>query len=188
VTAVHSRREALRRAGGLALAASAAPALVGARRTLAKAGGDEAEILGLVRLEQGAAVAYRTAAGSGDLDARLVASARTIADQEEQHAGALAALLRQLGGTVPAPPGADAVRAGGRTLRAVHGRAALLGFLADLETALVAAYYAAQQRLRRAEHLQSTAAIMANEGQHLVLLREALRRPPVPGAFETGGA
>jgi hypothetical protein len=27
---------------------------------------------------------------------------------------------------------------------------------------------------------------MASEGQHLAVLREALGRPPVPNAFETG--
>jgi len=50
----------------------------------------------------------------------------------------------------------------------------------------IAAYYEAQQSLRRAEFLQTAAAIMANEGQHLALLREALHREPVPNAFETG--
>ena len=54
------------------------------------------------------------------------------------------------------------------------------------ETNAIAAYYEAQQSLRRAEFLQTTAAIMANEGQHLALLREALHREPVPNAFETG--
>jgi hypothetical protein len=27
---------------------------------------------------------------------------------------------------------------------------------------------------------------MANEGQHLVVLRQILHRPPLPNAFETG--
>ena len=34
--------------------------------------------------------------------------------------------------------------------------------------------------------MQSMASIMANEGQHLVLLRQAAGRDPVPDAFETG--
>jgi Ferritin-like domain len=183
-----TRRDAFRRAGGVALAASAAPVLLRARGALAKAGGDEEVILGLVRLEQSAAVAYRTAADGGGLDAAASRLARTVAGQEQQHVDALAAALRQLGGVVPPPPGPDAVRAGGATLAGRRGQVALLGFLADLEAMLVSAYYDAQQRLQRAEYLQSTAAIMANEGQHLVLLRESLHRPPVPHAFETGRA
>jgi hypothetical protein len=181
-----TRRDALRRAGGVALAASAAPALLGARGALAKAGREEEVILGLVRLEQAAAVAYRTAADSGGLDAPAARLARTVASQEQQHVDALAAALRQLGGVVPPPPGPDAVRAAGARLAGTRGQAALLGFLADLESMLVSAYSDAQQRLLRAESLQSTAAIMANEGQHLVLLRESLHRAPVPDAFETG--
>jgi hypothetical protein len=29
---------------------------------------------------------------------------------------------------------------------------------------------------------------MANEAQHLVVLRQAVKRPPVPNAFEIGAA
>ena len=36
--------------------------------------------------------------------------------------------------------------------------------------------------------LRTTAQIMASEGQHLVVLRQALGRDPVPNAFETGAA
>jgi hypothetical protein len=34
--------------------------------------------------------------------------------------------------------------------------------------------------------LKTGAQIMADEGQHLVVLREALGRNPAPNAFETG--
>ena len=52
----------------------------------------------------------------------------------------------------------------------------------------LAAYYQAHQKLRGAKLLRTTARIMASEGQHLVVLRQALGRDPVPNAFETGAA
>ena len=53
-----------------------------------------------------------------------------------------------------------------------------------LAKSVVANYFAESLR----QQLQTTAEIMANEGQHLVVLREALHRPPVPSAFEIGKA
>ncbi len=61
-----------------------------------------------------------------------------------------------------------------------------LVFAVELETAAVGAYYDAHQRLEDAKLLQAGASIMANEGQHLVVLRQLLGRSPVPNAFETG--
>jgi transposase len=94
--------------------------------------------------------------------------------------------LQTLGGVVPQEPSPDMVKAAGQAITGVHGQDALLAFAGALETSAIGAYYEAQQNLRRDEFLQTTAAIMANEGQHLALLREALKRPPVPSAFETG--
>ena len=50
----------------------------------------------------------------------------------------------------------------------------------------MATYYRAAPRLEDAKLLQLSATIMANEGQHLVILRRALGKDPVPNAFETG--
>jgi hypothetical protein len=50
----------------------------------------------------------------------------------------------------------------------------------------VAAYHDAQAKLVEAKLLQTGASIAASEGQHLVVLRQAARRPPVPHALETG--
>jgi len=186
IAAPATRRDALRRAGGVALAASAAPLLVAVRDAFAAAGGDEEILLAALRLEQGLVVAYRTLAASGDLDARAAALARHFGDQEQQHLDVVSKQLQTLGGVVPSEPAPAVVKAGREALTGVHGQAALLAFAGALEQNAIAAYYVAQQALRRAEFLQTTAAIMANEGQHLAVLREALGRPPVPNAFETG--
>lgn len=181
-----TRRDALRTAGGVALAASAAPLLLGVRDAFAAASGDEETMLGAVRLEQGLVVAYRALAGSAALDADATALARHFGDQEQAHLDAVTKQLQTLGGVVPAEPAPDMVKAGRQAVTDLHGQAALLAFAGALETNAIAAYYEAQQNLRRAEFLQTTASIMANEGQHLALLREALHRPPVPTAFATG--
>ena len=180
-----TRRDALRNAGGVALAASAAPLLVGVRTAFAAASGDEETMLGAVRLEQGLVVAYRALQGSSALGA-AAALARHFGDQEQAHLDAVSKQLQALGGVVPALPAPNTVKAGREALTDLHTQAQLLAFAGALESNAIAAYYEAQQSLRRAEFLQTTAAIMANEGQHLALLREALHRPPVPDAFETG--
>ena len=181
-----TRRDALRNAGGVALAASAAPLLVGVRTAFAAASGDEETMLGAVRLEQGLVVAYRALQGSSALSAGAAALARHFGDQEQAHLDAVSQQLQTLGGVVPALPAPDTVKAGREALTDLHTQAQLLAFAGALESNAIAAYYEAQQSLRRAEFLQTTAAIMANEGQHLALLREALHRSPVPEAFETG--
>ena len=51
----------------------------------------------------------------------------------------------------------------------------------------VAAYYDAHGKLKDPKLLATGAQIMANEGQHLAVLRPLVNQPPVPDAFETGG-
>jgi hypothetical protein len=186
VSGATTRRDALRNAGGVALAASAAPLLLGVRTAFAATTGDEETMLRAVRLEQGLVVAYRTLAASTALDPAAVALARHFGDQERAHLDAVTKQLQLLGGAVPALPAPDTVKAGRAAVTDLHSQPELLAFAAALETNAIAAYYEAQQSLRRAELLQTTAAIMANEGQHLAVLRESLHRPAVPNAFETG--
>ena len=64
-------------------------------------------------------------------------------------------------------------------------RNALAAWFATAWTA-VAAYYDAHRKLIAAGLLQTAASIMANEGQHLVVLRQAAGQAPVPNALETG--
>jgi rubrerythrin len=180
-----TRRQVVRTAGGAVLAA---PLLARASAALAAATGDEETILGAVRLEQAAVVTYRTGASSGGLDGPATKLFITVAGQEQAHLDAVTKQLQTLGGVVPPLPTPEQVKLGSAMLAGLTTQAQLLGFAADLEQQTIAAYYEAQQALRRAEFLQTTASIMANEGQHLALLRQAMNRPPVPSAFETGKA
>ena len=181
-----TRRHALRNAGGVALAASTAPLLLGVRTAFAATNGDEETMLAAVRVEQSLVVAYRTLVGSSALDPAAVALARHFGDQEQAHLDVVTKELRMLGGMVPAQPAPAMVKAGRAAVTDLRTQRALLAFAGALETNAIAAYFEAQQSLRRPVLLQATAAIMASEGQHLAVLRGALGRPPVPNAFETG--
>jgi rubrerythrin len=183
-----TRRDAMRRgiaAGGALLAATSIPLLLGVRNAFAQEEDDDAAILeAAIRLEQTAVVAYDTAAGSGLLDAATTRVAELFRDQEQEHADALTTALDQLGGSAPRPPAPDAIEG----LGDLRSQAEVANFAIELETMAVAAYYDAHQKLQTAELLQTGASIMANEGQHLVVLRQAVGKDPVPNAFETGEA
>jgi rubrerythrin len=182
-----TRRDALRRGiafGSATLAAASVPALLGARNAFAKATGDAGIVAAAVALEQAAVLTYDTATSSPHLDAATRRATERLGLQEEQHAEALTAALDARGVNAPEPP-EDMTAVSG--LAEASGSARdLLAFAIELELMAVAAYYDAQRRLKDPKLLQTGAQIMANEGQHLVVLRQAARQEPVPYAFETG--
>jgi hypothetical protein len=63
-----------------------------------------------------------------------------------------------------------------------------LDTLIAAEEALVAGCYAALQDLTQDRHLRACAALMADAGRRLVVLRKLAGHPLVPRAFETGFA
>jgi len=188
-----TRRDMVRRgiaAGGAAvLAASAIPLLLGVRKAFAQAEGDAAIIESAIGIEQIAVFAYARAVSSGILDEETMRIATQFGAHEQEHADGLIAALEALGGKPPAKPtnlaDLDAVQDGFGDART---QADIANFAIELETAGIAAYYDAQLKLKDAKLLQTGASIMANEGQHLVVLRQAVRKAPVPNAFETGEA
>jgi len=184
------RRELLRRGfglGGVAIAASSIPLLLAVHNAFAQAGDDGKILESAINLERVAVIAYGTAIDSGLLSAPLQRVARRFRDHEQEHADALTSALTDLGGTPPeAPEGVNDVDAVVKGLRDVKSEADVANFAIELETAAVAAYYDAHSRLIEAKLLQVGASIMANEGQHLVVLRQAVDKDPVPNAFETG--
>ena len=186
------RRALLRRGfglGGAAVLASSIPLLWSVRSAFAEAGGDgDAPILArAINLERVSVIAYDTLIGGGVPTPALGGVLRRFRAHEQQHEEALVTALTSLGGVPPAPPqgvaDVDKVVDG---LRDVRSRADVLTFLIELETAAVAAYFDAHAKFGEAKLLQMGASIMANEGQHLVVLRKAAGQDPIPNAFETG--
>ena len=56
----------------------------------------------------------------------------------------------------------------------------------EIEQMQIAAYLSALPRLSPGTVKQSLAAILANDAQHLAVVRAALGEPAVPSAFVTG--
>ncbi len=149
------RRELVTGAAALAALGRVAPAA-------AKTSADAGPLAKLVGIEQEASLIY------GTLDAPRV-PARAFRAQSREHARGLGMALRNRGGRAPAP-------------KARVGRATPQQALA-LEERALAAYARAIGELRDVSLLPTLAAAMANHGQHVVVLRQALGRDPIPAAF-----
>ena len=172
--------------GGAVVAASSLPLLVGAQRVRRRPDGDAAILASAIRLERIAVAAYAAAIDSGLPDAAVRGAPRRFRPPGGEHAAALTTALKDLGGTPPVGHRTPRLLA---SLRASAKPASRWpSFAIELEPMAVAAYYDAQRKLRAARLLQTGASIMANEAQHLVVLRQALGRDPVPNAFENGKA
>ncbi len=183
----NTRRDAVRRglvAGGAVIGAAFVPALLSVREAFAAAQTDAGILASAIRLENTAVAAYAAAAGNGGLTPQFRRTATLFGRQEAEHAAALTAALKALGGTPPV--GTDAKLLA--PLKRARSQRQVAEFAIQLETMAVAAYYDAAKKLQGARLLQTSAQIMANEGQHLVVLRQALGKNPVPNAFENGKA
>jgi rubrerythrin len=185
---LRSRRDLVRRgvlSGGIAVAAVAAPALLKTVGAAAQADGDARILEDAIRIEQTAVFAYGLAHDSGKLQPPIARKFRRMRNQRRDHASTLITALEHLGVAPPAKP----TRVGqvkGLAEALAGGQRAILEFAVALEERAVAGYYRAAPRLEDAKLLQLSATIMANEGQHLVILRRALGKDPVPNTFETG--
>ena len=184
------RRELIRRGlglGGAVVAASAIPLLLAVRNAFADSDNDGMILEKAITLERATALAYDTILGDDVLSARLDGQLRVLRGHELQHAAVLTKALTDLGESPPPPPsGVEDVDDVVKGLGDIGSQADALSFAIELETAVVAAYHDAQAKLVEAKLLQMVASIMGGEGQHLVVLREAARLPPVPSALETG--
>ena len=184
------RRALLRRGlqlGGAAIAASSIPLLLSVRDAFAKATGDAAILEDAITLERVTVLAYEQVIERGGTSPALLRAARRFRDHEQQHADTLVTALKDLGGIPPAPPeGAAEIEKVVKGFGAARSQAEILSVTIELETAAVAAYYDAHAKLIETRLLQTGASIMANEGQHLAVLRRLAGADPMPNAFERG--
>jgi hypothetical protein len=183
------RRALIRRGigiGGAVIAASSIPLLLSVRTAFAAAGADGDILTSAVTLERIAVLAYGAAIDSKLLTPGFERVARRFRDHEQAHADVLLTALTDLGGTPPPEPQVKDIGGVVEGIGDLRSQADVAHFAIELELAAVAAYYDAHAKLIDARLLQTGAAIMADEGQHLVVLRQAVKLKPVPNAFETG--
>ena len=166
-----------RRALAAALAAGAVP-LAAADEARARPMGDREVVLGLLALEQRSVLVYDQLVRSGKLSGSAAAAAELFRGQERRHVDALTQALKGMGATsLPkAPSPQDARGDVGELIR----------LAAEHEMESIRAYYEAHAKLRSPALLATAASVMANEAQHLAVLRQLLGRDPSPVAFVTG--
>lgn len=185
----HSRRELVRRGlglGGAVVAASSIPLLLSVRNAFAASDDDREIVQSAIMLEDVAVLAYGVAIDSRLLSRDFTAVARRFRDHEQEHADALMTALIDLGGTPPPKPEIKDIDGVVKGIGSLKSQGDVANFAIELEMAAVAAYYEAHRKLTDAKLLQTGASIMANEAQHLVVLRQTVKRAAVPNAFETG--
>jgi bacterioferritin (cytochrome b1) len=176
-------------AGGLAFAGCGSddPAAAGAADPKATPARDRAILNGALTLENTAVAAYGAGLPLLGTDAKRLG--RRFLEQEREHARALAAAVRALGGRPNRPKPAAEYRAAFPRLRS---EADVLRFATDLENVAISAYVEGIPKLSDPELRQSSAAILANEAEHVSLLLGERHpgRPEaaVPEAFVTGRA
>jgi rubrerythrin len=183
------RRELIRRGlglGGAVIAASSIPLLLSVRNAFAASSHDEDILIAAIQLEQVAVLAYTTVLEGKLLTPAFATIVRRFRDHEQAHVTVLTKALTDLGETPPPQATAKDVDAVVKGLGDVRSQGDVVSFAIELELAAVAAYYDAHRTLLDGKLLQTGASIMANEAQHLVVLRQAVKQDPVPRALETG--
>jgi predicted small lipoprotein YifL len=141
----------------------------------------DAEILNEILSRQTAAVAAYDHSLRG-LGGQALATARLFRAQEQEHVDAILKALRSLG--EEAEPAAETIDADGLKTEAEY-----LTFLYELESATIDAELSAIARLTTSGNRALLAATVANQAQHLVLIRRLFGAKPletVPVPFETG--
>jgi len=138
----------------------------------------DVELLNAARdLELEAVAAYKAAAAVLTGDA--LKAAKRFVEQEQEHADSLAAAIKEAGGTPNrAKSSYDFPR--------LRSQKEALRFAIELENTAIAAYIDTLPKLGKGDLRATAAAIVANEAQHLAVLREALGEEPVPAAFVLG--
>ncbi|MDB5942641.1 MAG: ferritin [Ramlibacter sp.] len=179
-----ARRRALSVSG--AVLSAGAVALLGGRDAMA-AGTKEsaAETAGDVRIlntalgaELEAIAAYQVGAESGLLSAGVLPVALQFQGHHKEHADALAATVRKLGGT---PVAAKAKY--GFPVEKLKNQNDVLRFAAGLEKGAVSAYLGAVPVFSDRALSQVAASILGDEAMHWAVLRQVLGDSPVPSAF-----
>jgi len=131
----------------------------------------------LLHLEHVAIAAY--IAGIPLLAQPTAKAGQLFLNDEISHAGDIAGLVREAGGK-PIKPAPSYALGHPRTSQEV------LMLLHSVENAQIAGYLYAVQRLEPGVLKQQVASILANDAQHVAVVRAALGQPAIPSAFVNG--
>ncbi len=131
----------------------------------------------LLELEYKTIYAYE--AGIPLLDPQTAVGPQQFLRQELSHAGELVGLIKKASGQLPKPHGAYA-------LGQPRTEADVLALLHDLEAEQLTAYLRALPLVSDPGVRAGLAAVLANDAQHVAMLRSQLHRAPSPAAFVTG--
>ncbi len=167
--------------GALAIALSACGSGGGGASSSATEREADAVLLNEILARQSAAVVAYDHSLHG-LGARSLATARLFRTQEQEHVDATLKSLRALGAA--AEPPQETVEADG-----LRSESEYLNFLYELESATIEAELSAINRLTSPAVRSMLVTTVANQAQHLVLLRRELGakwQETVPAPFESG--
>lgn len=199
---ISTRRELIRRglrAGAVGSAAAAADFALQAGDAAGEVLTDAQLLVPLIGTELLVAFGYERVLAAHVLTPRGDRLAQRVLGQEREHAGALTAELRRLGGTPPVPitsvAVADRVLAARQipeSLASLHSSHDAIILLARFEWLLEGAYITAIKGLQAPRLLRLSGQILACEGQHGTMLSELLhpgdviKAVPSPNVLGTG--
>jgi len=106
-------------------------------------------------------------------------AAKQFLNEELQHTGELLGLIKAAGGKLIAP-------AASYDIGHPHDDAGVLTLLHELERAQISAYLSSLPKLSPGPVRAAVASILANDAQHVSILRLAQGLSPAPSAFVTG--
>jgi bacterioferritin (cytochrome b1) len=130
-------------------------------------------------LELMVVAAYK--AGAARLRGSNLRIAKGFLEQEQEHVDALAAAIRDLGGTPNGPKSSY-------TFPRMRSQGTAIRFAVDLENTVVAAYIDALPKFSKAALRSTAAAIVTCEAEHIAVLLGALGQPQAPAPFVVGRA
>ena len=138
---------------------------------------DVAILNGVLALEYHSAAAYTAAIPL--LSGRTQKAAKQFLGQDLEHGGKLWGLIKKAGGK-------PVEALGSYDLGRPRNTMELLALLHSVEANVVAGYLQAIPRLSQGKARADVASILANEAQHVSVLRAKLRLEPVPSALVSG--
>ena len=128
--------------------------------------------------EREAIAAYQLGAESGLLTKPTLAVALQFQGHHKAHADVLAGTVGKLGGAPAEPPAAYDL-----PTETLKSEIDVLRFAAGLERGAVTAYLNAVPLFGNRDLARAAASILGDEAVHWAVLRQALGKDPVPGAF-----